>query len=131
MTASHLYAQTHMSNISAGSNTTRRSLMPAGRNLALLTISLALFAASAAAKEAKFYQSGTIAHMESVACGRDENSGQGLKAVLIGSDSNHTKVRETLCQEYTLHSERVVYHIRPRDEKHPILLPVGESASFR
>jgi hypothetical protein len=25
----------------------------------------------------------------------------------------------------------VIYRIRPRDEKHPILLPVGEKAQFR
>jgi len=25
----------------------------------------------------------------------------------------------------------VIYHIRPRDEKHPVLLPVGEKAQFR
>jgi hypothetical protein len=36
-----------------------------------------------------------------------------------------------LCQEYVLQSERVIYRIRPRDEKHPVLLPVGEQAQFR
>jgi hypothetical protein len=25
----------------------------------------------------------------------------------------------------------VIYRIRPRDEKHPVLLPVGEQAQFR
>jgi hypothetical protein len=25
----------------------------------------------------------------------------------------------------------VIYRIRPRDEKHPVLLPVGEKAQFR
>jgi hypothetical protein len=36
-----------------------------------------------------------------------------------------------LCQEYVLRSDKVVYRIRPRDEKHPVLLPVGETAEFR
>ena len=27
--------------------------------------------------------------------------------------------------------KRTTYHIRPRDEKHPALLPVGEQAQFR
>ena len=36
-----------------------------------------------------------------------------------------------LCPEYTLQSERVTYRIRPKDEKHPVLLPVGEKAQFR
>jgi hypothetical protein len=36
-----------------------------------------------------------------------------------------------LCQEYVLESDRLTYHIRPKDDKHPALLPVGESAQFR
>jgi hypothetical protein len=36
-----------------------------------------------------------------------------------------------LCQEYVLQAERTIYHIRPRDEKHPVLLPVGDQAQFR
>ncbi|MBV8208167.1 MAG: hypothetical protein JO041_15385, partial [Acidobacteria bacterium] len=38
---------------------------------------------------------------------------------------------EVLCQEYTLKTEKVTYRIRPREEKHPSLLPVGETAQFR
>lgn len=30
-----------------------------------------------------------------------------------------------------LQTDRVIYRIRPRDEKHPVLLPVGEQAQFR
>ena len=33
--------------------------------------------------------------------------------------------------KYTLKSEKVTYRIRPREEKHPALLPVGETAQFR
>jgi hypothetical protein len=36
-----------------------------------------------------------------------------------------------LCPEYVLRSDNVIYRIRPRDEKHPVLLPVGETAEFR
>jgi len=36
-----------------------------------------------------------------------------------------------LCQEYVLKTDRVMYRIRPREEKHPVLLPVGERAEFR
>jgi len=36
-----------------------------------------------------------------------------------------------LCQEYVLQTDNVIYRIRPRDEKHPVLLPVGQSAQFR
>jgi hypothetical protein len=30
-----------------------------------------------------------------------------------------------------LQTERVIYRIRPKDDKHPVLLPVGETAQFR
>ena len=30
-----------------------------------------------------------------------------------------------------MQSDSVIYRIRPRDEKHPVLLPVGQTAQFR
>ena len=83
------------------------------------------------AKDVKPRQSGKLLQMESVACGVDENSGKSFAGELIGTDSAHKKTPELLCQEYVLQSERVIYRIRPRDEKHPVLLPVGEQAQFR
>ena len=35
-----------------------------------------------------------------------------------------------LCQEYLLQTDRIIYRIRPKDDKHPTLLPVGEKAQF-
>jgi hypothetical protein len=67
----------------------------------------------------------------SVPCGYDENSGKSVLGEVIGTDNAHKKTREMLCQEYVLRSDRVIYRIRPRDEKHPVLLPVGEDAEFR
>lgn len=95
-------------------------------------ISLVLATAAVAyAAQAKTYQTGTLTRMESVECGYDENGGKGWSGVLLGTDSNHKKMRETLCQEYVLDSDRVTYRIRPTDEKHPELLPVGRNAEFR
>jgi hypothetical protein len=50
---------------------------------------------------------------------------------MLGTDSGSKKMHEVLCQEYVLQAERVIYRIRPRDEKHPVLLPVGDHAQFR
>ena len=36
-----------------------------------------------------------------------------------------------LCQEYVLQTDAVVYRLRPRDDKHPVLLPIGGHAQFR
>lgn len=96
-----------------------------------VTVGILLMASLACAKDPKPRESGKLLQMESVACGVDENSGKSLAGELIGTDSAHKKTHELLCQEYILQSERVIYRIRPRDEKHPVLLPVGEQAQFR
>ena len=69
--------------------------------------------------------------MDSVSCGVDENSGKTVMGEVLGTDSAHKKQHELLCQEYLLQTDRIIYRIRPRDEKHPVLLPVGEKAQFR
>jgi hypothetical protein len=69
--------------------------------------------------------------MDSVECGLDENSGKSFAGELLGTDGAHKKTHALLCQEYLLQSERITYRIRPRDEKHPALLPVGARAQFR
>jgi hypothetical protein len=85
----------------------------------------------AQAKQPKAHQSGTLLQMDSAECGVDENSGKSLVGDLVGTDSAHKKSKALLCQEYLLQSDTVIYRIRPRDEKHPVLLPVGENAQFR
>ena len=94
-------------------------------------MSVVLLASVANAKEPKPHQGGKLLQMESVACGVDENSGKSLAGEIIGTDGAHKKTHELLCQEYILQSDKVIYRIRPRDEKHPVLLPVGEQAQFR
>ena len=96
-----------------------------------IILGVVLVASVAYANDVKPRQYGKLLQMESVACGVDENSGKSLAGELIGTDSAHKKTHELLCQEYVLQAERVIYRIRPRDEKHPVLLPVGEQAQFR
>src|SRR5947208_14143829 len=96
-----------------------------------IALSLLLVASSALAKEPIFHQQGTITAMDGVECGVDENSGKSFAGEVLGTDGAHKKTRQLLCQEYVLKTDRVLYRIRPRDEKHPMLLPVGERAEFR
>jgi hypothetical protein len=96
-----------------------------------LVLTILLLASMAYAKDAKPRQSGKLLQMESVACGVDENSGKSVVGELIGTDSAHKKTHEMLCQEYILQTDKIIFRIRPRDEKHPVLLPVGEQAQFR
>jgi len=92
---------------------------------------IVLLAAVAQAKEPKHYQSGKLLKMESVKCGTDEKNGKSLAGEMIGTDSSHMKTREMLCQQYVLETDNVLYTIRPKDDKHPVLLPIGNKAQFR
>jgi hypothetical protein len=92
---------------------------------------IVVFSGMCFAKDPQPFQSGTLLQMDSVACGVDENSGKSLAGELIGTDSAHKKTHELLCQEYLLQTDRVIYRIRPKDDKHPALLPVGQRAPFR
>jgi hypothetical protein len=82
------------------------------------------------AHDSHLAQSGTILQMDSVACGTDQNSSKSFAGEMIGTDSGHQKTKTLLCQEYLVQTDRVTYRIRPKDEKHPALLPVGERAQF-
>jgi hypothetical protein len=88
-------------------------------------------ATAAYAKDPKTYQTGKLLQMESVTCGTAEKDNKSFAGEIIGTDSGSKKTQQLLCQEYVLQGERVVYHIRPRDEKHPALLAVGGMAQFR
>jgi hypothetical protein len=97
----------------------------------LSVIVLLLAATAAYGKDPKPYQTGKLVQMDSVKCGTAEKDGHSLAGEMLGTDSGNKKTQEVLCQEYVLQAERVTYHIRPRDEKHPVLLPVGGLAQFR
>ena len=90
-----------------------------------------LLAGVCAAKERDDYQRGTLLRMDSAPCGMQEKGSKTVAGELLGTDGQHKKTQELLCQEYVLQAERVVYRIRPKDDKHPALLPIGETAQFR
>jgi hypothetical protein len=94
-------------------------------------LAIVLLAALAEAKEPKHFQSGKLLKMQSVKCGTDEKNGKSVAGEMLGTDSSHMKTHELLCQEYVLETDNLLYTIRPKDDKHPVLLPVGEKAQFR
>jgi hypothetical protein len=93
---------------------------------ALLCVTAAVYA-----KDPKPYQTGKLMQMNSVHCGMAEKDARSPLGEIIGTDNGSKKSEEVLCQEYVLQADTVIYHIRPRDEKHPELLPVGGQAQFR
>lgn len=89
------------------------------------------FAGSLEAKDKPAYEKGVLLQMDSSSCGVAEKDGKTLAGEIFGTDGQHKRTQEVLCQDYVLKSDRIVYRIRPKDDKHPVLLPVGESAEFR
>ena len=98
--------------------------------LALLAAPIAL-APGMSAKDPPSYDKGMVISMDSKTCGTAQNGGKSLTGEITGSDSEHKKTQELLCQEYVLQADRITYRIRPKDDKHPALLPVGDSVEFR
>src|SRR5258705_1857356 len=94
-------------------------------------LGLCLIFASVCAAKQHDYQKGTLLRMDSTSCGTQEKGSKSIAGELLGTDAQSKKTQEVLCQEYVLQTERVVYRIRPKDDKHPILLPIGETAQFR
>src|ERR1700736_1394843 len=87
--------------------------------------------APAPAKDKPTYERGMLLQMDSTHCGYAEKDGKTLAGEILGTDGQHKNTQEVLCQEYILKSDRLIYRIRPKDDKHPTLLPVGEAAEFR
>lgn len=101
------------------------------KKTALIAIALLASAALASAKDRPAYEKGKLVSMESVSCGYAENSGKSVSGEILGTDSAKKQTKEVLCQEYVLEGQHIIYRIRPKDDKHPVLLPVGEAAEFR
>ncbi len=87
------------------------------RNLALAVL---LFASMALAQEPKKYHTGQLLQMESLQC-----------TVFEHASENGTATDTTLCQEYVLQGDNVLFHLRAKDAKHPLLLPVGKDVDYR
>jgi hypothetical protein len=87
--------------------------------------------APAPAKDKPASERGVLLQMDSTHCAFAEKGSKTVAGEILGTDGQHKNTQEVLCQEYILKSERLIYRIRPKDDKHPTLLPVGESAEFR
>jgi hypothetical protein len=98
-----------------------------------LTVACLILAAAMVtlAKDPPSYDKGILLSMASSSCGTAEKGGKSVTGEILGTDGEHKNTAEVLCQEYVLQGDRIVYHIRPVDTKHPQLLPVGDSVRYR
>jgi hypothetical protein len=97
----------------------------------MVTVLLFAMTTGVEAKDGPAYEKGVLTQMESSSCGYAEKDGKTIAGEIFGTDGQHKNTKEVLCQEYVLQTERITYRIRPKDDKHPVLLPVGETAQFR
>src|ERR1700761_4305452 len=97
----------------------------------VLTGVFLIAACAASAKDKPGYQNGVILQMEPASCGSAEKGSKNTAGEAAGSEGQRQNAHESLCQEYVLQTDRLIFRIRPRDDKHPRLLPVGQSAQFR
>jgi len=97
------------------------------------TLAVGLLFASVSVGSAKEhdYQKGKLLRMDSSSCGTSEKGSKTVAGEIFGTDGQHKQTQELLCQEYVLQADHVIYRIRPKDDKHPVLLPIGETAQFR
>jgi len=99
--------------------------------MGMIAVLLAGSTINAQAKDAPAYEKGVLLQMDSSSCGYAEKDGKTVAGEIFGTDGQHKNTKVVLCQEYVLQTERITYRIRPKDDKHPVLLPVGETAQFR
>jgi hypothetical protein len=97
----------------------------------VVTVLVLALTMSVEAKDGPVYEQGVLTQMESSSCGYAEKDGKTIAGEIFGTDGQHKNTKEVLCQEYVLQTERITYRIRPKDDKHPVLLPIGETAQFR
>jgi hypothetical protein len=85
-----------------------------------LALAALLLASLAQAQEPKKYHTGQLLQMESLQCTVFENPRSGANA----TDA-------AVCQEYVLQGDEVLFHLRAKDVKHTVLLPVGKEIGYR
>jgi len=96
-----------------------------------LAVGLLLASVSVGSAKEHDYQKGKLLRMDSSSCGTSEKGSKTVAGEIFGTDGQHKQTQELLCQEYVLQADHVIYRIRPKDDKHPVLLPIGETAQFR
>lgn len=99
--------------------------------LAGLALMVAAVCPTAPAKDHPVYDKAVLLSMQSAKCGSTEGDHKTLAGEILGTDSSKKQSEDVLCQEYVLQDAHVIYHIRPTDQKHPLLLPIGDSIQFR
>jgi tetratricopeptide (TPR) repeat protein len=84
-----------------------------------------------AGKKEHFTETGKVVEMQDVPCGSRQKGLGGVGSIFASVGVTDVNAKEKLCQEYVLRTADTEYRIRPLDDKHPGLLPVGAESDFR
>ena len=84
----------------------------------------------ASAGSKKHAQRAMIEKMEAVPCGAHQHGISGLGSLWASVGITSVNSDEKLCPQYMLRTDDMEYHIRPKDRKHPVILPVGQEGEF-
>jgi len=102
--------------------------------LSLVVLTLCIISAipvTAGGKKKKPEARAMLEKMEAVPCGAKERGLTGLGAVWGSAGITHVNSDEKLCPQYLLRTDEMEYHIRPTDNKHPAVLPIGHEVVYK
>lgn len=106
--------------------------MPRLRATTLLAAMFALFlAVPLHAGKKKDGNRAMIERMEAVPCGAHEHGVSGLGSLWASVGITSVNSDQKLCPQYLLRTDDMEYHIRPKDHKHPVLLPLGQEGEIK
>jgi hypothetical protein len=102
------------------------------KSLAMVGLAL-LFAVplSAGPKKKKVQTRAMLERMESVPCGAKQRGLSGLGTIWASAGITHMNSNEKLCPQYLLRTDEMEYHVRPTDDKHPVVLPIGHEVEYK
>lgn len=98
--------------------------------MVLAATMLAVVIPASAAKK-KHQDRGMLEKMEAVPCGAKERGLTGLGSIFASAGIQAVNSEEKLCPQYLLRTDDMEYHIRPKDKKHEVLLPIGKESEFK
>jgi hypothetical protein len=99
--------------------------------LILAVAATSVIPASAGGKKKKEQPRGILERMEAVPCGAKQRGLTGLGSVWASVGVTRVNSDEKLCPQYLLRTDDMDYEIRPRDMKHPVVLPVGHEVLYK
>jgi hypothetical protein len=99
-----------------------------------VTVAFALaciFPMTANAKKKKVQPRGMLESMQSVPCGAKQRGLAGVGSIWASVGVTHVNSTEKLCPQYLVRTDDMDYEIRPKDMKHPEMLPIGQEVEIK